>query len=191
MTAFISIQKKRSARIFSFSSGFTLFELLAGVVIGFLVVMMIYRTFSAVLSTTREAEEVLRFSSESSGFFTLFEKTISFADRDSSENIFSSDRLAITVAKGLSPKRILFSVEESNGAQDLLCTEEDLLFSTEFIWTALSGLHDISFSYYKDGEWKDEWEKDLFPSAIRISFNDGHRTLTFPVLCGSASDEKE
>jgi hypothetical protein len=191
MTTSTSLQKKRFARIFSSSCGFTLFEMLAGVVIGFLVVIMIYRTFSAVLSTTREAEEVLLFSSQSSGFFTLFEKTISFADRDSSENFFSSDRLTITVAKGLSPKRILFSVEESNGVQDLLCTEEDLLFSTEYIWTALSGLRDISFSYYEDGEWKDSWEKDLFPAAIRISFNDGHRTLSFPVLCGSAPDENE
>jgi len=186
----VLLERKRSAVGARRIAGFTLIEILAAIVVGFFVVIMVYQTFSSVAITSREAERAMAVSPRRFAFFAEFDRIVSRADHDYADGVFSSDELTLHVAGSVSAQEISFAVDTTGDTASIVCTEKDPLFGTEFSWRAMTGMKEASFAYYDGKGWKDAWDKESFPVAIRVSIDDGVRKISYPVVCRSIDDEE-
>ena len=173
------------------NKGFTLLEILIAVAIGFVVVILTYRTLYTVVTVSSRVQITLASSQERMRFLSDFSRRLLASSRSSPTSKFEPDRIVFEITGCPVPVTVTYTVEDDGeGGKQLRCEEEQEIFDSDCEYVALSGCDDISFSYSDGGDWKDSWDSDKQLCAVMLTFSSGGSETRFPVVLTRPSSEE-
>lgn len=165
------------------AGGFTLIEILTAIVIGFIILSLIYQTFKTTARTIVSVEASINDFQKDISFFYDFSRRISNINADSEKNKFSSDSITVEIFDNVSQKIITYDVEQNiHGKEDLICSESDETFQTEFSYPCLTDKDDIYFTFSYGDQWSENLEEGNMPSGIALNVKNGNEEIFYPVL---------
>ena len=168
--------------------GFTLIEILITMTIGFVVIVLTYRTLHTVVTVSSRVESVLSSSQETMRFLSDFSQRLLASSRADPASKFESDRLEFRIVNRPVPLTVTYTVEnDEEGGKRMLCKETQEFFGAECKYAALAGCDDISFSFSDGAEWKGSWDSDKALCAVKLAFSRGGVWTSFPVVLARPS----
>ncbi len=163
--------------------GFTLMELLVVTTIGFIIILLVYRTMQTTLKVSQDIRERIADMQRINFFLETFASRLMCALADSKNNSFTSSGISIELNEYNCRKVITYTVEpDENGRYDLNVKEKDILLDTEFSYPAMVDLDRVEFSFFDGESWKTAWDKETFPPGIAIEMEKQNSKLFFPVM---------
>ncbi|MCL5408787.1 MAG: prepilin-type N-terminal cleavage/methylation domain-containing protein [Candidatus Omnitrophica bacterium] len=172
--------------------GFTLIEMLAGFIIGFIVVSFIYMTFKTTSTTIFSTEKTINRTQKEMSFLYDLSTKFQNINPNSKKNNFSSDSITIECFSRVSKKIITYNVEQNPYyKEDLICKEADKTYQTELSYTCLRNKDDIYFTFFDGKDWVDKWFQKNPPSAIAINIKNGGNEIFFPILMPVTNNKHE
>jgi prepilin-type N-terminal cleavage/methylation domain-containing protein len=172
-------------------NGFTLIEMLAAFIIGFILISFIYMTFKTTSTTIFSTEKIINKTQKEMSFLYGISTQFQNINPTSKNNSFSSDSISFSTFSGVSKKNITYIVEQNpDYTENLICKQKNETYQTEFSYTCLENKEDISFTFFNGSDWVDKWDNKKLPTAIAINITEGTNKTFFPVLMPSVKNKK-
>ncbi len=173
------------------NKGFTLIEIMVSLVIISLTFILGYRTYFTIQKNITEVEKSIRETKILFNFLNCFKAEINGICGIENLNFEKKKISFLTLLPDLYyPVEVEYIVENIENGEKLIRIQRNILNNYEFKISILK-CESINFSFFVEGEWKEEIEKDNYPNGIAIEINYLGKKIFYPIYLNLIENEKK